>query len=113
MMSKPPDKVELVKKVSTEYDELYMFLRKSGSNIDSNSVKPRIRDVTQTKNIGKKISTFGVALIAFPDPTISDLVGSALVVSGQYIQRKSPIALKDTYKEFNKMNGDLKKLRLF
>jgi hypothetical protein len=110
-MSKRPDKVYRIKKISAEYDELYSFLGKSGSSLDTNSLRPKVQNVTQPKNIGNKISTFGIALIAFPDPTISDLVGWALVISGQYMQRKAPIGLKDTYKEFNKINGELKKAR--
>jgi len=110
-MSKCPYKVDQIKKVSNEYDELYSFLKKTGSCIDSNSLRPMMHNITYSTNIGKKISTFGVALIAFPDPTISDAVGWALVVAGQYMQRKAPIGLKDAYKEFNKINGELKKVR--
>ena len=110
-MNKHSDKVDQIKKVSTEYDETYSFLKKTGSCIDSNSLKPRVYNITKPTNIGKKISTLGVALIAFPDPTISDAIGWALVVSGQYMQRKAPIGLKDAYKEFNKINGELKKSR--
>jgi hypothetical protein len=108
-MQKPSDKVNKIKKVSTEYDEHYSFLKETGSSIDSNSLKPRVQNITHSSNVGKKISTFGIALIAFPDPTISDVVGWALVVSGQYMQRKAPVVLKDTFKEFNKVNGELKK----
>jgi hypothetical protein len=110
-MQKPSDKVNKIKKVSTEYDEHYSFLKETGSSIDSNSLKPRVHNITYSTNVGKKISTFGIALVAFPDPTISDAVGWALFVSGQYMQRKAPIVLKDTFKEFNKVNGELKKAR--
>lgn len=108
-MHKPSEKVNKIKKVSTEYDEHYSFLKETGSSLDSNSLKPRVYNITHPTNVGKKISTFGIALIAFPDPTISDAIGWALVVSGQYMQRKAPIVLKDTFKEFNKVNGELKK----
>jgi len=111
-MQKPSDKVNKIKKVSTEYDEHYSFLKETGSSIDSNSLKPRVHNITYSTNVGKKISTFGIALVALPDPIpISDAVGCALVVSGKYMQRKAPIVLKDTFKEFNKVNGELKKAR--
>jgi hypothetical protein len=110
-MHKPSEKVDKIKKVSTEYDEHYSFLKETGSSLDSHSLKPRVHNITHSTNVGKKISTFGIALIAFPDPTISDAIGWALVVSGQYMQRKAPIVLKDTFKEFNKVNGELKKAR--
>ncbi|MEM0384946.1 MAG: hypothetical protein QXH64_00635, partial [Nitrososphaeria archaeon] len=63
-------------------------------------------------NIGNKITSVGIALIAFPDPTISDIIGSALVLSGQYLQRKSPIGIEDVYKQFNKINIKLKEMQL-
>ncbi len=110
-MHKPSDKVNKIKKVSTEYDEHYSFLKKTGSCIDSNSLKPRVYNITHSTNVGKKISNFGIALVALPDPTISDAVGWALFISGKYMQRKAPISLKDTFKEFNKVNGELKKAR--
>jgi len=108
-MSEPKEKTECIKEVSTEYEKLHTILRKSGSTIDAASISPKIRNVTQPKNIGKKVTALGVALIAFPDPTISDLIGSAMVVSGQYMQRRSPIGLKDTYKEFDKISKELRK----
>jgi len=112
LMSKPEEKIEFIKKVSTEYEELHTILRKSGSTIDATSISPKIRNVTQPKNIGKKVTALGVALIAFPDPTISDLIGYAMVVSGQYMQKKSPIGLRDTYKEFDKISKELRKAHL-
>ncbi|MGQ9781981.1 MAG: hypothetical protein ACUVQ8_07015 [Nitrososphaeria archaeon] len=111
-MSEHKETATFIKKVSTEYEELHAILRKSGSTIDAASVEPKIRSLTQPKNAGKKITALGIALIAFPDPTISDLIGSAMVVSGQYIQRKSSIGLKDTYKEFDKINSELRKAHL-
>jgi len=74
-MHNPSEKVNKIKKVSNEYDEHYSFLKETGSSIDSNSLKPRVHNITHSTNVGKKISTLGIALIAFPDPTISDVVG--------------------------------------
>lgn len=108
-MSEPKEKAEFIKEVSTEYEELHTILRKSGSTIDAAPISSKIRNITQPKNIGKKVTALGVALIAFPDPTISDLIGYAMVVSGQYMQKKSPIGLRDTYKEFDKISKELRK----
>jgi len=44
----------------------------------------------------------GLALIAFPDPTISDVVGSAMVAAGliQLKMRNSVLHVEDVYKTF-------------
>ncbi|MGD0330982.1 MAG: hypothetical protein ABSB40_11195 [Nitrososphaeria archaeon] len=111
-MSEHSNKVDQIKKVSTECDEHYSFLKETGSSIDSNSLKPRVRNITHSTNVGKKISNFGIALVALPDPImISDAVGGVLFISGRYMQKKAPIVLKDVFKEFNKVNGELKKAR--
>jgi hypothetical protein len=110
-MSEPSDKADKIKKVSTEYDEHYSFLKETVSSLDSNSLKPRVHNITYSTTVGKKISTVGLIIVAFPDPTISDAVGWALVVSGRYMQRKAPLVLKDAYNEFNKVSSELKKAR--
>jgi hypothetical protein len=109
-MSAPSGKVEKIKKVSREYDEHCSFLKKTASSLDSNSLKPRVHDITCSSDVGKKISKIGVALIALPDPGIADAVGVALVLSGKYMERKAPMMLKDTYKEFNKISGEIRKV---
>jgi hypothetical protein len=44
----------------------------------------------------------GLVLIAFPDPTISDVIGSALVAAGliQLKMRNSALHVEDVYKTF-------------
>jgi len=52
----------------------------------------------------------GLALIAFPDPTISDVVGSALVAAGVVQEgiRRRTLHVDDVYKTFQ---GTMKELR--
>jgi len=52
---------------------------------------------------------FGLALIAFPDPTISDLVGSCLVCVGLVYSKikPPPIYVEDVYSTVEKEMGAL------
>jgi hypothetical protein len=51
----------------------------------------------------------GLALIAFPDPTISDVVGSAMLAAGliQMKMRNSALHVDDVYKTFPKVVREL------
>jgi len=51
----------------------------------------------------------GLTLIAFPDPTISDVVGSALIAAGviQLKLRNSTFHVEDVYKTFPKVVKEL------
>jgi len=51
----------------------------------------------------------GLALIAFPDPTISDVIGSAMVAAGliQLKMRNSSLHVDDVYKTFPKVVREL------
>ena len=51
----------------------------------------------------------GLALIAFPDPTISDVVGAAMVAVGliQMKMRNSALHVDDVYKTFPKVVKEL------
>lgn len=66
------------------------------------------KEVRATKNLWRKGSNsflikVGLALIAFPDPTISDIIGAALVAAGtvQMGIRKRTLYAEDVYKTFN------------
>jgi len=55
----------------------------------------------------------GLALIAFPDPTISDVIGSAMVAAGliQLKMRNSSLHIDDVYKTFPKVVKELGTIR--
>jgi len=55
----------------------------------------------------------GLALIAFPDPTISDIIGSALVAAGliQLQMKRSALHIEDVYKTFPMVIKELGSLR--
>jgi len=74
-----------------------------------NAIKGTTREVKMTKKLWRKgnksmLIKVGLALIAFPDPTISDIVGAALVAAGTVqagIRRRS-IYVDDIFKTFQK-----------
>jgi hypothetical protein len=51
----------------------------------------------------------GLAMIAFPDPTISDVIGAAMVAAGliQMKMRNSALHVDDVYKTFPKVVKEL------
>jgi len=50
---------------------------------------------------GSKLIALGAALIAFPDPTISDAVGAALIALGLLKRKVRKISIRDVYEEMN------------
>jgi hypothetical protein len=72
------------------------------------------REVKTTKKLWRKggnslLIKVGLALIAFPDPTISDIIGAALVAAGtvQMGIRRRTIYVEDVYKTFNSTFKDV------
>lgn len=55
----------------------------------------------------------GLALIAFPDPTISDVVGGLLVAAGtvQAGMRRRSIYMEDVYKTFNETFREVRSMK--
>jgi hypothetical protein len=71
------------------------------------AIKGTSKEVKATKklwrqNNNSRLIKFGLALIAFPDPTISDIIGAALVAAGTVQQgiRRRTIYTEDVYKTF-------------
>ncbi|MEM3700540.1 MAG: hypothetical protein QXL57_06715 [Candidatus Bathyarchaeia archaeon] len=71
------------------------------------NLKETTKEAKATKNLWRKgnsskLIKIGLALIAFPDPTISDIIGSALVAAGMVQQgiRRRTIYVEDVYKTF-------------
>jgi hypothetical protein len=73
----------------------------------------------QTQRLRKQVKRpiliqVGIALIAFPDPTISDVLGTAFVAAGliQLKMRNSALHIEDVYKTFPKVFKELSTIRL-
>lgn len=78
------------------------------------AVKGTAKEVRETKKLWRKgnnsiLIKAGLALIAFPDPTISDIIGAALVAAGavQMGIRHGTLYTEDVYKTFHRTLKDL------
>lgn len=76
------------------------------------------KQVKATKQLWKKgnnpiLIKLGLALIAFPDPTISDILGAALVAAGavQVGIRHRAIYVENIYKSFKDMLKQMKTMK--
>jgi len=72
------------------------------------TIKETSKEVKATKQLWRKgnnsiLIKLGLALIAFPDPTISDIIGTVLVAAGtvQLGIRRRTIYVEDVYKTFH------------
>jgi len=63
------------------------------------------------KDQGSKLIAAGIALIAFPDPTITDLIGGAIVAAGLIKNRMKQATVVDVYKEFHEAFKKIEKTR--
>jgi hypothetical protein len=78
------------------------------------AIKGTAKEARETKKLWRKgnnsiLIKAGLALIAFPDPTISDIVGTALVAAGtvQMGIRRRTLYLEDIHKTFQKTFREL------
>ena len=79
------------------------------------SMKGAIKEVKTTKQLrrdGSKsiLIKLGLALIAFPDPTISDVIGTLLIAAGTVQKgiRRRTIYIEDVHKTFQKTLKEIK-----
>jgi len=91
----------------SELNEGYMDLMRS--------MKGTIKEVKATKQLWKKgnnsiLIKLGLALIVFPDPTISDVIGTFLIAAGTVKEgiRRRTLYIEDVYKTFQ---NTLKEMR--
>jgi len=73
------------------------------------ALKGTAREVKTTKKLWRNshkswLIKVGLALIAFPDPTISDVIGSLMVAAGvvQEGVKRQTLHVEDVYKTFHK-----------
>jgi len=99
-------------------------LRETASNqaetahILHSSIGELTRELKSTQKLWRKggnpvLIKVGLALIAFPDPTISDIVGSAMVAAGliQLKMKHSALHIEDVYKTFPQVIKELSSLK--
>ena len=113
-MNECHERMKFVKDASKECENLNSILEDSSSSIKTSSVNAKVKGVSYSSKAGNKLSALGTALIIIlPEPTgISDVIGGIMVISGQYIQRKSSANIKETFESFNRINAELRKARM-
>jgi len=100
------DVVEILKQYSQS--------RNQTANTASTAVHGFKNELHSTQKLWKQgnksfLIKAGLAMIAFPDPTISDVIGSAMVAAGliQLKMRNSALHVDDVYKTFPKVVKEL------
>lgn len=87
--------VNAVKELTASYHELYSLMKGTANGVHE------FRNLIGDEQGSSKSSLvkLGIALILFPDPTISDILGSALIATGlAYSKIKPPpIYIRDVY----------------
>jgi len=71
------------------------------------------RGLLRKNNGGSRLVKIGLALVAFPDPTITDVLGTAFIAAG-LIQNRikgSTLQLEDVYKTFPRVVKELHSIR--
>lgn len=77
-------------------------------NSVSNVIKPVKRLFSDEKSrFGSKLITAGVALIVFPEPIVSDVMGTTLIAAGTLISRIREPNVVDIYRELRRINRSL------
>lgn len=106
-----PDEAKVMAESLSELSESYVDL--------AHAIRGTARTAKATKQLwrnGKRshLIKVGLALIAFPDPTISDVVGSALVAAGVVQEgiRRRTLHVDDVYKTFQNTMKEVRSMKL-
>jgi len=89
-----------LQELGQSYRELYRAL--GGASDHVNQIKAMIGDPAVSSNDSWLIRA-GIALIAFPDPTISDMIGLAMVAAGLVKRRIRRLTVADMNRELQDM----------
>lgn len=109
-------KKEEMKNITNIIHELKMDYKETAKVLDTDvkgiSQCIDLKQLFKAKNKPVLIK-IGLALIAFPDPTISDIVGSALLAAGllQAKIKHSALYVEDVYKTFPEIMKNIEESR--
>ena len=88
------------------------------ANVMHSSMSGVARELRSTHNLSRKNTTSilikaGLAMIAFPDPTISDVIGAGLVAAGLIHTKikRSALHVEDVYKTFPQVIKELDRIK--
>jgi len=97
---------EEAKEIATAICELSKRLREQGKTIngvtgETKRLKGLVGRNIEAKDKDSWLIKAGVALILFPDPSITDLVGGCLIAAGMLKNRNKQLTAADVCKEFS------------
>jgi hypothetical protein len=102
-----------IREQSVSYQEFGKITKQCSH--ETNRLKPLIGKPAEAKLQDSWLIKAGIALIAFPDPTISDFVGCMMIAAGllksrtkKYTAADACIEFKETMKAFQKATLDLR-----
>jgi len=100
---------EELKALTDALHELSLSSKETASAIHGFSNELRYAQRLWKKGEGSRLIKIGLALIAFPDPTITDILGSALIAAGivQLKTKRSVLHVEDVYKTFPQVIKEL------
>lgn len=61
-------------------------------------------------DLGSKLIAAGMACIVFPEPIVSDLLGSTLIAAGALLRARKGPSMADIFREMRKITADLKEI---
>jgi hypothetical protein len=99
-----------IKEQSVSYQEFGKITRQC--SYETNRLKPLIGKPAEAKPRDPWLIKAGIALIAFPDPTVSDLVGCMMIAAGLLKSRTKKYTAVNTCIEFKETMKTLQKLTL-
>jgi len=102
-----------LKKIATVLQELGLSYEETLEVMKGVAKDSRYVERLWRKGDENRLIKIGLALIAFPDPTISDILGTLLVSAGiiQAKIKRSTLHIEDVYKTFQDVNRNLPRIR--
>ncbi|MEM2102260.1 MAG: hypothetical protein QXM22_01945 [Candidatus Bathyarchaeia archaeon] len=100
------DNIEVLREINKDYVEMSEILNDNLKSVARETHS--LNKLWRSKNHSKLVK-IGMALILFPDPTISDFVGTAMVAAGLLHDKvkNSGLYLEDVYKTYPKLLKEL------
>jgi hypothetical protein len=108
-------KLKDAKEIASSFHELSKSYQEFGKILKQNAnetkrLKPLIGKPGETRLEDSWLVKAGIALILFPDPTISDLVGYVMVTAGYLKNRTRRFTAMDVYRELQETTKTLQEL---
>jgi hypothetical protein len=99
-----------IKKQNMSYQEFGKIMKQCSE--ETKRLKPLIGKPGDARPESSTLIKAGIALIAFPDPTVTDMVGCAMIAAGLLKRRMKKYTAVNAYVEFKETMKALRKATL-